>query len=249
MHYAAAFGRTAMIQILNDQEALVNATFTKSFTPLHLAVTRGFFKAVQLLLKLGAHQVASTQGGYSLLIEAYLANRADIVHVLEQAQGIESQRVTPSRGYDHIAKAMQMIQKGDVKTYERILALGCPVNLELDFSQGDHVWRVTPLMVAVCVSASVKVVQLLMERGADVSIKYDPPIRGSFYTVLHAAIANPVYNHILPRLARRYFRGNGDFPGLPCSPLHFAVLNRNVDGFKVFLWAMKEFFGRQEQSR
>lgn len=55
MHEAAAHGRTAELQQLIKNGALVNIVAVDSITPLHEACIQGQTQCVQLLLEAGAH--------------------------------------------------------------------------------------------------------------------------------------------------------------------------------------------------
>lgn len=55
VHEAAAHGRTAELQQLIKNGALVNIVAVDSITPLHEACIQGQTQCVQLLLEAGAH--------------------------------------------------------------------------------------------------------------------------------------------------------------------------------------------------
>src|SRR5262249_41388404 len=88
LHLAVNAGNKAMVELLSDKKANVNATSSGAMTPLHLAAQKGFRSIVELLLARGAKpDPRSDQGatplhlavanGFKSTAEALLEHGAD----------------------------------------------------------------------------------------------------------------------------------------------------------------------------
>ncbi|MFT4194696.1 ankyrin repeat domain-containing protein, partial [Ottowia sp.] len=86
LHYAATGGDTAMIRLLLERRAEVDARSPNESTPLMLAARYGTVEAVQMLLRAGADPRARNQLGMDALDFAVSGNRPDAIELLTQAK-------------------------------------------------------------------------------------------------------------------------------------------------------------------
>src|SRR5439155_10888098 len=82
LHYAAAYGHKAMVEILLDRKADVQATDNEGQTALHLAARNGFKNIVEVLLAHGADVNAKTKSGSTPLHEAAASGSQAVAEML-----------------------------------------------------------------------------------------------------------------------------------------------------------------------
>jgi hypothetical protein len=83
LHYAASGGHPAMIQLLLDQDAYIDAESPNGSTPLMMAAMYGTPSAVKLLLESGADPLLKNELGLSALDFAQRANRSQSIAIIE----------------------------------------------------------------------------------------------------------------------------------------------------------------------
>lgn len=86
LHYAATGGHTAMIQLLLDNYAYIDAESPNGSTPLMMAASYGSPEAVKLLLQEGADPSIRNQRGLSAIDFAQQAGRNDMAAAIAAAQ-------------------------------------------------------------------------------------------------------------------------------------------------------------------
>ncbi|KAH7013160.1 ankyrin repeat-containing domain protein [Ilyonectria destructans] len=246
MHYAAIFGNSSAIAVLHDNGQDIDATSQSGHTPLHLAALNRHLDCVETLLKLGAKQIADA-GGFIPLVFAYMTGNQGIIGALKtEADFYTSSSTTDPAGVQHMGQALQVaIQGHDLEACKTLHALGCPLDIGLDDTDGN---RISPLMMALCYTRSTELVAWLLQNGVTVSTVYSHPIKGGFFTALNAAISDAAFNSILPALVEQYLLEGGDFLHLPCTPLHTAILNKNLEGLQLFLSTFRNHH-REDKSR
>ena len=85
LHYAATGGHTAIIQLLLDESAYIDAESPNGSTPLMMAARYGNEKAVQLLLNEGADMTLKNQLGLTALDFAVQGRRPESIKLLQSA--------------------------------------------------------------------------------------------------------------------------------------------------------------------
>lgn len=83
LHYAAAGGDAAIVALLLDKGAAVDAVAPNGMTPLMLAATEGHPEAVDLLLQRGAYAAFVNTNGQSAREAALYRDRPDIVRIID----------------------------------------------------------------------------------------------------------------------------------------------------------------------
>jgi ankyrin repeat protein len=86
LHYAATGGHVAIIELLLDQHAYIDAESPNGTTPLMMAAHYGSPAAVKLLLDAGADPTLKNQLGLTAIDFAYRANRKDAAELIAAAQ-------------------------------------------------------------------------------------------------------------------------------------------------------------------
>lgn len=240
MHYAARFGMSSVIEFLNLRGGNINATSRSGLTPLHLATMLQYLDAIKTLVKLGAKQTACSAGCIPL-VYAYRTGDSNIISALESSEvyARTEQSTTDPKGLRIMADLLSAaIRRNDLAACEKIVALGCPIDIELNHPPGAH-----PLMIAISEEKSPEIVDWLLRNGAPVSTIFSGP----FTSVLEAAIERPTFNYLLPALATQFFDEGGDFLSLQRSPLHAAASNGNAAGLQVLLSVLHQInLGREK---
>lgn len=229
MHYAARFGKAEVIKFLHAHGGNINATSRSGLTPLHLSTMLQQLDATQALVKLGSNHIPCSSGCVPL-VYAYRTGNPDIISALESSDesARNSHSISNPRGLRAIADLFSTaIRNNDITACENVVALGCPIDVELTQPSGIH-----PLMRAISEHKSLEVVNWLLQKGATVSTTYE---EGLFSTALEAALAQPIYNSLISTMTTQYFDEGGKFLNLPRSPLHTVVNHGNVTGLRELL--------------
>ncbi|WP_114970777.1 ankyrin repeat domain-containing protein [Rhodoferax ferrireducens] len=82
LHYAATHGHLAVMTLLLDNHAYIDAASPNGTTPLMMAAHYGTPSAVKLLLEAGADPMLKNTQGLSALDFAHSANRADSAEII-----------------------------------------------------------------------------------------------------------------------------------------------------------------------
>jgi hypothetical protein len=82
LHYAATHGHLAVMTLLLDNHAYIDAASPNGSTPLMMAAQYGTPSAVKLLLEAGADPMLRNQQGLSALDFAQRANRSDSAEII-----------------------------------------------------------------------------------------------------------------------------------------------------------------------
>jgi hypothetical protein len=85
LHYAATTGQLAIIQLLLDEHAYIDAESPNKTTPLMMAAHYGTPQAVKLLLEAGADPSLRNELGLSAVDFAQRANRRDAAEMIAAA--------------------------------------------------------------------------------------------------------------------------------------------------------------------
>jgi uncharacterized protein len=86
LHYAATSGHLAIIELLLDNHAYIDAESPNGTTPLMMAAHYGSPAAVKLLLEAGADPALKNQLGLSAIDFAHRANRRDAAELIAASQ-------------------------------------------------------------------------------------------------------------------------------------------------------------------
>jgi uncharacterized protein len=84
LHYAATNGHVAVMKVLLEKHAFIDAQSPNGTTPLMMAAMYGSYEAVKLLVDEGADQAMKNQQGMTALDFAKKANRGDAALVLSR---------------------------------------------------------------------------------------------------------------------------------------------------------------------
>ena len=82
LHYAATRGQVAVMTLLLDEHAYIDAASPNGTTPLMMAAHYGTPSAVKLLLEAGADPMLKNQLGLTAMDFAHRANRLDSAAIL-----------------------------------------------------------------------------------------------------------------------------------------------------------------------
>ncbi|NDP40358.1 MAG: ankyrin repeat domain-containing protein [Rhodoferax sp.] len=82
LHYAATHGHLAVMNLLLENHAYIDAASPNGSTPLMLAASYGTPAAVKLLLEAGADPMLKNEQGLSAIDFAQRANRADSAEII-----------------------------------------------------------------------------------------------------------------------------------------------------------------------
>jgi uncharacterized protein len=86
LHYAATGGHVAIMELLLDNHAYIDAESPNGTTPLMMAAHYGSPAAVKLLLEAGADPALKNQLGLSAIDFAHRANRRDAAELIAASQ-------------------------------------------------------------------------------------------------------------------------------------------------------------------
>ncbi|GAB5578608.1 poly [ADP-ribose] polymerase tankyrase-2 isoform X2 [Prionailurus iriomotensis] len=196
LHFAAGFGRKDVVEYLLQNGANVQARDDGGLIPLHNACSFGHAEVVGLLLRHGADPNARDNWNYTPLHEAAIKGKVDVcieslfpgfhsfgtsifVMMLLQHGAEPTIRNTDGRTAldlaDPSAKAVltgeykkdELLESARSGNEEKMMALLTPLNVNCHASDGR---KSTPLHLAAGYNR-VKIVQLLLQHGADVHAK------------------------------------------------------------------------------
>jgi ankyrin repeat protein len=156
LHLAAYFGVKAIIQVLLEKGANINAVDGYEKTPLYLASENGHIEVVQLLLENGANVNAADHFGETPLNQASENGHIEVIQLLlEKGANINAAaryRITP---------LYRASENGHIGVVQLLLEKGANIN------EADRFGK-TPLYRA-SENGYTEVVQLLLEKGANVN--------------------------------------------------------------------------------
>ena len=156
LHHAVGFGSLAMVQLLLDQSADVNARNKRDSSPLHWAIHDE--AKVRLLIGHGANINAKQADGRTPLYQAAsLATGGSVLHLL-LAQGADPNLATAAGQPPLMAAAV----RGDVDMMRQLIGKNAKVNAKNGAGS-------TALMAA-SLNGNPRAIQLLLEKGADAKL-------------------------------------------------------------------------------
>ncbi|EPQ06383.1 Tankyrase-1 [Myotis brandtii] len=179
LHFAAGFGRKDVVEHLLQMGANVHARDDGGLIPLHNACSFGHAEVVSLLLCQGADPNARDNWNYTPLHEAAIKGKIDVCIVLLQHGADPNIRNTDGKSAldlaDPSAKAVltgeykkdELLEAARSGNEEKLMALLTPLNVNCHASDGR---KSTPLHLAAGYNR-VRIVQLLLQHGADVHAK------------------------------------------------------------------------------
>ncbi|KAH9363168.1 hypothetical protein HPB48_011864 [Haemaphysalis longicornis] len=173
------FGRRDVVEHLLENGANVHAKDDGGLIPLHNACSFGHAEVVQLLLKHGADPNARDNWNYTPLHEAAIKGKVDVCIVLLQHGADAGIRNTDGKvPLDLADPSTRAVLTGDYRkdellesarsgNEEKLLSLLTSINVNCHASDGR---KSTPLHLAAGYNR-VRIVQLLLQHGADVHAK------------------------------------------------------------------------------
>uniref|UniRef100_A0A8U7MU52 Tankyrase n=1 Tax=Corvus moneduloides TaxID=1196302 RepID=A0A8U7MU52_CORMO len=177
--FCACFGRKDVVEHLLQTGANVHARDDGGLIPLHNACSFGHAEVVSLLLCQGADPNARDNWNYTPLHEAAIKGKIDVCIVLLQHGADPNIRNTDGKSAldlaDPSAKAVltgeykkdELLEAARSGNEEKLMALLTPLNVNCHASDGR---KSTPLHLAAGYNR-VRIVQLLLQHGADVHAK------------------------------------------------------------------------------
>ncbi|MGH0119707.1 UNVERIFIED_CONTAM: hypothetical protein FKN15_058660 [Acipenser sinensis] len=179
LHFAAGFGRKDVVDYLLQNGANVHARDDGGLISLHNACSFGHAEVVNLLLRRGADPNSRDNWNYTPLHEAAIKGKIDVCIVLLQHGADPTIRNTDGKtSFDLAEPSAKSVLTGEYKkdellesarggNEEKMMALLTPLNVNCHASDGR---KSTPLHLAAGYNR-VKIVQLLLQHGADVQAK------------------------------------------------------------------------------
>uniref|UniRef100_A0A8C4KEG9 Poly [ADP-ribose] polymerase n=1 Tax=Dromaius novaehollandiae TaxID=8790 RepID=A0A8C4KEG9_DRONO len=177
--FLTGFGRKDVVEHLLQTGANVHARDDGGLIPLHNACSFGHAEVVSLLLCQGADPNARDNWNYTPLHEAAIKGKIDVCIVLLQHGADPNIRNTDGKSAldlaDPSAKAVltgeykkdELLEAARSGNEEKLMALLTPLNVNCHASDGR---KSTPLHLAAGYNR-VRIVQLLLQHGADVHAK------------------------------------------------------------------------------
>uniref|UniRef100_A0A8C0ZDE7 Poly [ADP-ribose] polymerase n=1 Tax=Cyanistes caeruleus TaxID=156563 RepID=A0A8C0ZDE7_CYACU len=191
----AGFGRKDVVEHLLQTGANVHARDDGGLIPLHNACSFGHAEVVSLLLCQGADPNARDNWNYTPLHEAAIKGKIDVCIVLLQHGADPNIRNTDGKSAldlaDPSAKAVltgeykkdELLEAARSGNEEKLMALLTPLNVNCHASDGR---KSTPLHLAAGYNR-VRIVQLLLQHGADVHAKD----KGYLFSYWRCFLTNP----------------------------------------------------------
>lgn len=179
LHFAAGFGRKDVVECLLQAGGNVHARDDGGLVPLHNACSFGHAEVVTLLLRRGANPNARDNWNYTPLHESAIKGKIDVCIVLLQHGADPTIRNTDGKTALDLSDSSTIpVLTGEYKkdellecarsgNEENLKALLTPLNVNCHASDGR---KSTPLHLSAGYNR-VKVVQQLLQHGADVHAK------------------------------------------------------------------------------
>ncbi|KAI4883895.1 hypothetical protein NFI96_026918, partial [Prochilodus magdalenae] len=184
LHFAAGFGRKDVVEHLLQTGANVHSRDDGGLIPLHNACSFGHAEVVSLLLCQGADPNARDNWNYTPLHEAAIKGKIDVCIVLLQHGADPNIRNTDGKSALDLAdpsaktvltgmyraceyKKDELLEAARSGNEDKLMALLTPLNVNCHASDGR---KSTPLHLAAGYNR-VRIVQLLLQYGADVHAK------------------------------------------------------------------------------
>lgn len=233
---AASNNHLPVVKFLLERGARVNATtFPDALSALHYACRNGHNEVLQLLYQYGAsifneQQTPAYDVANATLKRILTDNRRSIVYT------ILAQEANKRQAYREVLFAA--IKYNNVEIVELLLDRGVSIETRSTTAMGSH----TPLLIAVRRSLPmVKMVKLLLDRGADVHSNRNPKC----YTALHYAAKD---NKIkIMQLLLEHGADINAKTAVERTPLHVAVRNTRKRATR-FLLRMGADVNREERA-
>uniref|UniRef100_A0A087XJ22 Poly [ADP-ribose] polymerase n=1 Tax=Poecilia formosa TaxID=48698 RepID=A0A087XJ22_POEFO len=181
LHFAAGFGRKDVVDHLLQTGANVHARDDGGLIPLHNACSFGHSEVVSLLLCQGADPNARDNWNYTPLHEAAIKGKIDVCIVLLQHGADPNIRNTDGKSALDLAEpSAKAVLTGEYKkdelleaarsgNEEKLMALLTPLNVNCHASDGR---KTVPIFLHLAAGYNrVRIVQLLLQHGADVHAK------------------------------------------------------------------------------
>jgi ankyrin repeat protein len=176
LHIAALARNPFYLDTLLSQTLACELKDVHGYLPIHYAAMAGNVKHLELLLKKNANLIsAASNNGSTALIVAIQHQQLEFIHHLLKRKTVLA---TLSGGYTELHCALH---EGDLSIIHRLLESKSIVNSCINICSDEGG---TPLMMA-CEHNLVEVVSILLEKGADPSIK-----RQDGVTAIEIAIRN-----------------------------------------------------------
>ena len=211
------------IEFLIEQGIDVNAVTRNGETPLHLAGKNANSEVMRVLLEHGADPNARTSSGSTPLLWAIWGDPCqDMLHCQQVVALLLGSGSDPNarNDWDDTALHESILEKRDAKVIETLLNHGA------DGTAKYHQWvgenshlsaPLAPLHLAAYVGSPTEVIEVLIDRGADVKARDENGL-----TPLHLAAGNNDNSHIVQYLLSRAADSNAkDANGE--TPLHLAA--------------------------
>jgi ankyrin repeat protein len=151
---AATYGHTAVIKLLLDRGAFVNAATTKGFTPLHAASYQGHTECVETLVQRGATIMSQTTEGWLAFHFAALRGKLPVIEMFLDMGVSLGSTTTKAKTALHLAAF-----PGHAEVVRTLVERGA--NLELGSHKGE-----TALHLATR-NGKPQVVEILLSSGAN----------------------------------------------------------------------------------
>jgi ankyrin len=230
---ATRSGQIAIVDLLVQRGAIIEAADSEGKTPLHLVSELRDDKMAKLLLKSGANPGAkeSRRQRTPLHYAAEKGNLAVARALLQSTAHIDTQDGEFGTAALHLAAEL-----GHRDIVSLLIQKGAAVDVSL------HASRTTPLHLA-SANGHDAVVKILLEAGADAAATQYPSLHGK--TSLHLA-AQYGHDRVVRLLCRESIVEKRDnFDGN--TPLHFAAIGGHTLAAKILLEKNAEIEARNNQ--
>jgi ankyrin repeat protein len=163
LHKAASYGHTAVIQLLLERGAKIDASGNHGETPLHSAAIKGFGEAVELLAKRGTELEALVENRLTALHLAVMENHKKVINVLLRLGADINAK--GEYGFSPLAIAASERHK---RMARLLIAHEANVNATGQDLKGLN--GMSMLLIAVS-RGHTEIVKILIESGADVNVE------------------------------------------------------------------------------